>query len=159
MKNLDNAELRTIERELFIDASPETVFEVVSQPEHVKQWWPDVASYDVEAGATGQIAFGDPANGGKAVNLTVIEVDPPTTFSFRWDHDADAKAAVGNSMLVTFVLTPSGSGTLLRFSETGFREMGWDAATLEANYSDHVNGWNSFLVRVAPYVEQVVAAR
>ena len=35
----------TIERELHIDASPEVVFDVVSNPEHVRQWWPDEAEY------------------------------------------------------------------------------------------------------------------
>ena len=103
MKNLDNAELHTIERELFIDASPETVFEVVSRPEHVAQWWPDLASYDVVAGATGEIAFGDPADGRKVVRLTVMEVDPPSTFSFRWAHDADTRAAATMNMITAVV--------------------------------------------------------
>ena len=33
----------TIERELFIEATPEVVFDVVSSPEHLRQWWPDDA--------------------------------------------------------------------------------------------------------------------
>jgi uncharacterized protein YndB with AHSA1/START domain len=159
MKNLDNADVGSIERELYIEASPETVFEVISRPKHVAQWWPDVAAYDVEVGATGEIAFGDPETGGKAVTLTVLEVDPPTTFSFRWTHEAGSEPTVGNSLFVTFSLAASGDGTLLRFVETGFREMGWDEATVEANYNDHVNGWNHFLPRLAPYVDRVVIRR
>jgi len=159
MKNLDSAELRTIERELFIDASPETVFDVVSQPEHVAQWWPDLASYDVEVGASGEIAFGAPADGGRVFNLTVMDVDPPRTFSFRWTHEAGQEAVLGNSLFVTFALLPSGGGTLLRLSETGFREMGWDAATLETHFDEHVDGWNTFLARLAPYAERVVSSR
>ena len=68
-------ELGTIEREIFVEASPETVFEVVSSPEHVREWWPDDAAYDVVPGANGQITFGDPAAGGGVVGLTVLEVD------------------------------------------------------------------------------------
>jgi uncharacterized protein YndB with AHSA1/START domain len=155
MNDLDNADVGTIERELYIEASPETVFEVISQPKHVAQWWPDTASYQVAVGATGEITFGDPSAGGKAVTLTVLEVDPPKTFSFRWTHDVGTAPVNGNSLFVTFELVPSGTGTLVRFVETGFREMGWDEATLEANYTDHVNGWNHFLPRLASYVDRL----
>ena len=33
-------ELGTIEREIYIGAPPEIVFAVVSQPEHLREWWP-----------------------------------------------------------------------------------------------------------------------
>src|SRR4051794_38706383 len=34
-------EFGSIERDVFVEASPEVVFEVVSSPDHIKQWWPD----------------------------------------------------------------------------------------------------------------------
>ena len=145
-------ELGTIEREVFIEASPEVVFEVVSRPEHVRQWWPDDAHYEPVPGSTGEIVFGDPAAGGGAAQFTVMEVLPPTTFSFRWTQPVGEPAVEGNSLLVTFALTPSKGGTLLKMTETGFREMGWDAAVLEAQYNEHVSGWAYFLPRLAPYV-------
>ncbi len=37
-------------------------------------------------------------------------------------------------------------------TETGFREMGWEVATLEEQYEAHVTGWNYYLPRLAPYV-------
>jgi uncharacterized protein YndB with AHSA1/START domain len=144
-------EFGTLEREIFVEATPEVVFEVVSQPEHVRQWWPDDARYDVVPGADGQIVFGDD----KVVAFTVVEVRPPTSFSFRWTHDHGRAAAAGNSLLVTFDLTPRDGGTLLRMTETGFREMGWEAAVLEETYNDHVNGWAHFLPRLAPYAEKL----
>ena len=150
-------ELGTIERQLFVDAAPEIVFDVVSNPEHVRNWWPDDARYEVVAGGVGTISFGDPDNGGALESLTVVEVDAPRTFSFRWTHPVDEVAGVGNSLLVTFELRPSGDGTLLRMTETGFREMGWEAAVLEAQYNDHVSGWDYFIPRVAPYAESLAA--
>jgi uncharacterized protein YndB with AHSA1/START domain len=148
----DLRELGTIEREIFVEASPAVVFEVVSSPEHVRQWWPEEADYAVEPGASGHISFGGQGTAGEPVALSVLEVDPPRTFSFRWTHPAGEVARVGNSLLVTFALTAQGSGTLLRMTETGFREMGWEAATLEAHYDDHATGWDHFLPRIAPYV-------
>ncbi|NED99527.1 SRPBCC family protein [Phytoactinopolyspora halotolerans] len=145
-------EFGTIEREIHIDASPEIVFEVVSSPDHLKEWWPDEAHYSPTPGSSGEIVFGDPDAGGQAVQFTVVDVRPPRMFSFRWTHPADAVAVEGNSLFVTFELTPSGSGTLLKMTETGFREMGWEAAVLEKEYHEHVTGWDYFLSRLAPYV-------
>jgi uncharacterized protein YndB with AHSA1/START domain len=145
-------EFGTIVREIQVDASPEVVFDVVSRPEHLKEWWPDDARYEPVAGATGEIVFGDCDDGGAVVAFSVVDVEPPHTFSFRWTHPADEGAGVGNSLLVTFELAPSGGGTLLRMTESGFREMGWEAALLEQQYREHVTGWDHYLPRIAPYV-------
>ena len=141
----------TLERELFVEASPEVVFEVVSSPEHITQWWPDGASYEPVAGSAGSIVFGDCDTGGKVVALTVLEVSPPHTFTFRWTHPAEQPAAQGNSLLVTFELTPTRGGTLVRMTETGFREMGWEVAVLEEQFQDHERGWDFFLPRLGSY--------
>ncbi|MFI7042182.1 SRPBCC family protein [Microbispora rosea] len=145
-------EFGTIEREIYIEASPEIVFEVVSSPGHLKEWWPDDARYEPAPRAAGDIVFGDPDAGGAVVSFTVVDVRPPRTFSFRWTHPAGEVAAEGNSLLVTFDLTPSGAGTLLKMTESGFREMGWEAAVLEQQYREHATGWDFYLPRLAPYV-------
>ena len=144
-------EFGTIEREIYVEASPEVVFEVVSSPEHVRRWWPDEARYEPVAGSTGEILFGG-RPGGATVQITVLEAQPPRTFSFRWTQPAGEPAAPGNSLLVTFELTPSGGGTLLKMTESGFREMGWEIALLEQQYQEHVTGWDFYLPRLASYV-------
>jgi uncharacterized protein YndB with AHSA1/START domain len=144
-------ELGTIEREIYVEAAPEVVFDVVSSPEHVRRWWPDDAAYDVVPGAEGELTFGDRATGGMVVALTVLEVAPPRTFSFRWTQPAGTRGVVGNSLLVTFELSPSGPGTLLKMTETGFRELGWETAVLEEQYREHLAGWGFYLPRLAGY--------
>ena len=47
-------ELGTIEREIYVDASPEVVFDVVSSPDHLKNWWPDEAHYEPTPGSNGR---------------------------------------------------------------------------------------------------------
>jgi uncharacterized protein YndB with AHSA1/START domain len=150
-------ELGSIEREIYVEATPEVVFEVVSSPEHVREWWPDEARYEVRAGAAGEIVFGDPDAGGGVVGFTVVEALPPRTFTFRWTHEVGEEAGAGNSLLVTFELVPSGVGTLVRMTETGFREQGWEVATLEQQYREHVAGWDHFLPRLAAYAARVGA--
>jgi uncharacterized protein YndB with AHSA1/START domain len=145
-------EYASIEREIFVHATPDLVFEVVSSPDHLKHWWPDDAHYDPAPGSTGEIVFGDPAAGGEAVPITVVGARPPHTFSFRWGHPTGETANPGNSLLVTFDLTPSGDGTMLKMTETGFREQGWSIAQLEQQYQEHSTGWSHFLPRLIPYV-------
>jgi len=148
----------SIERELHIDATPQVVYDVISTPEHLRQWWPDEAELEAVPGATGVISFGDTSTpDGHVAPLTVVEADPPRRFSFRWVYDQGEHATSANSLLVTFDLEASGHGTLLRFSETGFREKGWEAAVLEQEYREHVTGWDYFLPRLVTYVARLVS--
>jgi uncharacterized protein YndB with AHSA1/START domain len=144
-------QMRSIEREIQVDATPGVVYEVVSSPEHLREWWPDDADVDATPGAVGSVTFNgkDDKN---VVALTVVEADPPRRFSFRWDYEGEA-ATPANSALVTFDLIPKGDGTLLRFTETGFDEAGKS----DAVFNDHVSGWDYFLPRIAPYVDRLVS--
>ncbi len=149
------SECSVIERELYIDASPATVFEVISQPKHIVGWWSDEAELDQAPGGRGFIAFGDVAACGKRVELTIDEAIPPRLFAFRWAYAAGEQAVPGNSNLVTFELVPEGTGTRVCFRETGFTERGWDDAQARAHYADHSNGWDHFLARLAAYAPGV----
>ena len=147
-----------LEREVRIDAAPGTVFEVITSPEHLKEWWPDEAVLDPTPGATGELVFGDRSSPDVQIpKVTVVEADPPRLFSFRWVYPDDEDARADNSLLVTFELTPVDGGTLLRMTETGFREKGWEIATLEAAYADHVEGWDRFVPAIAEYTARLVS--
>ena len=52
-------EYGSIEREIHVEATPEVVYEVISTPEHLREWWPDEAELEPVPGATGVISFGD----------------------------------------------------------------------------------------------------
>jgi uncharacterized protein YndB with AHSA1/START domain len=151
-------EYGSIEREIHIDAAPEVVFEVVSNPEHIREWWDADTDLEPAAGESGNLVWTDAATGRRdTVAITVVDAQPPRRFSFRWTHPEGAEAAPGNSLLVTFELTPSGTGTRLRLTETGFREMGWEVAVLEASYNDHASGWDVFVPRIAATAGRLAA--
>jgi uncharacterized protein YndB with AHSA1/START domain len=151
-------EFGIIEREIHVDASPEIVFEVVSRPEHLSAWWPDEAVIEPEVGASGHIVFHNKERDDQVELITVVEVTPPTRFAFRWVYAEGEIPAPENSFLVTFDLEPSGEGTRVRMTETGFRERGWEAAVLEASYNEHVQGWDYFVPRLGDYVSRLVAS-
>ena len=151
-------EYGTIERELHIEAAPEVVFEVLTSPEYIRDWWSAETEFEPAAGAAGRFTWTDANTGRQDVTpFTVVEVDPPQRFSFRWSYDGDV-AAPGNSLLVTFDLVPSAAGTTVRFSETGYRERGWEAAVLEAQYNDHRQGWDFYLPRLVAVANRRAAA-
>ncbi|MCW2787604.1 MAG: Activator of Hsp90 ATPase 1 family protein [Marmoricola sp.] len=147
----------TIEREIHVDASPEVVFEVVSSAEHIKEWWSDDAACDPVPGGTGELVFGNRQTGTVAA-FTVVDVDPPRLFSFRWCYETGEVPVAGNSLLVTFELVASGPGTTVRVSESGWRELGWEVAVLEDAYQDHSQGWGHFVPLLEGYVARLVAA-
>jgi uncharacterized protein YndB with AHSA1/START domain len=145
-----------IEREIEIAASPATVFEVITSPEHLTAWWPDEAVLDPTPGAVGELVFGDRSSGAAQIpQITVVDAEPPRRFSFRWIYPDGESARADNSLLVTFELSAHGAGTLLRMTETGFREKGWEVAVLEEQYREHSTGWDHFLPRLAAYASTV----
>ncbi|WP_063044556.1 SRPBCC family protein [Nocardia pseudovaccinii] len=146
-------EYGSIEREIHVDASPEVVFEVVSSPEHISEWWSDAADFEATPGAVGELVFGDREH---VAPITVVTVERPRLFSFRWCYP-EGSADLADSLLVTFELTPAGSGTRIRLTETGFREMGWEAAKLEEVYQDHSAGWDRFVPQLGEYIARLVS--
>ncbi|GAA1680145.1 SRPBCC domain-containing protein [Glycomyces endophyticus] len=147
-------EYASIEREIRIAAAPEVVFEVVSSPEHLKDWWTDEAEYTPIPGSSGRIGFHQDGGGVEWEQFTVVDAQPPRMFSFRWTHAEGEEAAQGNSFLVVFELEPDGDGTVLRMTETGFRERGWTEAVAAQAHADHVSGWDFFLPRLPAAAEK-----
>jgi Activator of Hsp90 ATPase homolog 1-like protein len=91
--------------------------------------------------------------------MAVVAAELPRLFSFRWTQPAGETASHSNSLLVTFELAPSGSGTLLRLTETGFRERGWESAVLKQMYREHENGWDTYVPSIAAHALGLVSAQ
>jgi uncharacterized protein YndB with AHSA1/START domain len=152
-------EYGTIEREIRIEATPEVVYEVITKPEHIAQWWGFQASFPAVPGGEGLMTRQRrDGKGSVIVPVLVVEADAPRRFVFRWVHPEGQPATPENSFLVTFELVAADGGTLLRLTEAGFREIGWEAAQLEAYHRDHTAGWDRHLPSVAAYVAGLVRA-
>jgi uncharacterized protein YndB with AHSA1/START domain len=153
-------ELGSIEREIYIEASPEIIYTVITSPEHIHEWW-NGAETDLtpKSGATAELAWGKQSDAPYIEKLTVIEAEPPRLFSFRWVYGDAPVVTPTNSLLVTFKITPSGTGAMLRMTESGFREKGWEIAVLEAAYAEHVQGWDTFVPNIGEYVTRLVSTQ
>src|SRR5579859_4444444 len=120
-------EYGAIKREIHIDASLEVVYEVITKPEHIALWWGFDASFPAVPGGDGRMTRQRRDGRGLVVMpVYVVEADPPRRFVFRWGQPEGQPATPQNSFLVTFELVPAEGGTLLRLTEAGFREVGWE---------------------------------
>jgi uncharacterized protein YndB with AHSA1/START domain len=87
--------------------------------------------------------------------VVVDTVDPPTRFSFRWNHPREEEPVTGNSMLVEFTLTLEGDErTRLRAAESGHELLAWPDAEKERHSDEHRGGWAEYLDRLARVLAQ-----
>ena len=109
-------ETRTVVVERDLPFPPDRVWRGLTQPHLMREWlMKTVDGFEAQPGARFRLA-GD--WGG--VDCEVLSVEPPHSLSYRWDHASD-EAAFDLRSVVTFTLTPSEAGTLLRMEQTGFR--------------------------------------
>ncbi|HTR71823.1 MAG TPA: SRPBCC domain-containing protein [Mycobacteriales bacterium] len=159
MTQRTQTELGSISKQIAIDAPPQLVYDVISTPAHIAQWWTDDAEFDATPGASGTLVWRARASTRRdhdyVVQLTIVDAVPGERFSFRWVHPEGETPSVGNSMLVTFTLAPQGDGTLLTVTEEGMREQGWEAAVLEEYYTSHDEGWTRHLANLATYANDL----
>jgi uncharacterized protein YndB with AHSA1/START domain len=81
--------------------------------------------------------------------VLVETVEPPTRFSFRWNHPAGEEPVPGNSVLVEFTLVGDGERTRLRVVESGLEPLPWPEADKQRYADEHTEGWGQFLDRLA----------
>jgi uncharacterized protein YndB with AHSA1/START domain len=138
-----------IEREIVIEAPPEVIWGVVTEPDQMRRWLCDTADFEVQPGAYGSVAWEDHG----AFDLRIEKAEPPRVFAFRWCYPADAEPNETNSPLVELTLAEDDGATRLRLVESGFRTVhGGDEEGSAAYIADHERGWNTYLAQLRDYV-------
>jgi uncharacterized protein YndB with AHSA1/START domain len=133
-----------IEREVMIDAPVEVVWRTITRPDQISQWFAECVELELEPGGRGVLVMD-----GQRDPIVVATVEPPTRFSFRWNHPTGQQPAAGNSMLVEFTLVGEGERTRLRVVESGHELHGWSDSETSRYAEEHRGGWGTFLGRLA----------
>jgi uncharacterized protein YndB with AHSA1/START domain len=123
------------ERTLAIDASPETVWEFLVDPEKLMRWKGINADLETQPGGIfrcevipGHIARGE-----------YVEIDKPNKLVFTWGWDGSEDVPPGSST-IEIELASAGDGTSLRFVHR-------DLPNAEA-IASHAHGWDHYLPRL-----------
>jgi uncharacterized protein YndB with AHSA1/START domain len=139
-----------IEHEIIINAPQDRVWAVLTEADHVAQWFGDSAEVDLRPG--GKMVFGWKEHGN---HLALVEsVEPPGFFSYRWARATGEEPVAGNSTLVEFTLTPDGPGTRLRVVETGFASLDAGEDEKATAVNENTEGWISELGELQEYAER-----
>jgi uncharacterized protein YndB with AHSA1/START domain len=133
-----------IESEIEIEAPVEVVWRTITEPDQITLWFADKVELEARPGFHGYMGFGE--QGGPIV---VETVEPPTRFSFRWNHPAGEEPAVENSLLVEFTLVGQGERTLLRVVESDLAQLERADIDRQQYADEHNEGWGKFLGRLA----------
>jgi uncharacterized protein YndB with AHSA1/START domain len=147
----------SVEREILIEASPETVWGVITEPEHISRWFSDEAEFEGRAGADGTLTWIAGGRGGKKesdaiVPIRVVEAEPFHRFSFRWNHPESAEPDESNSALVEFSLIEEAGGTRLTVLESGIDTVTRDKQSRAQYLEDHGQGWERHLGEMLDYL-------
>ena len=130
---------RTLEKELFIKASPQRVFQALTTKEDLERWFLVKAEVDVRLGGVIRFEWGP----GMVEEGLILVCEPPHRLSYSWE------ALEPSPTTITFELTPEDDGTRLHLIHTGIGEgEDWDA------YSTAVDsGWSAHLIDLTTWLE------
>jgi uncharacterized protein YndB with AHSA1/START domain len=129
-----------VRRELAIDASPETVWQFLVDPEKSHVWWGRAITLDPRPGGRLRIVIRPET----VASGEVVEVDPPRRLVYTWGWEAGGdgpELVPPGSSTVEIDLEPSGRGTLLRLVHRGLRN--------DETRRSHGRGWDHYLGRLA----------
>jgi uncharacterized protein YndB with AHSA1/START domain len=134
------------------DAPPELVFELWSNPEHLRNWMgPDgfdcpVAEIDFRVGGKYRAMIRSPETGESWFGGVYREIRPSTrlVFTFTWD----AGPSGGVETLVTIDFTEVRGKTAMTFHQTPFRDV--DAR------DRHVGGWTRAFQKASTYAQRLM---
>jgi uncharacterized protein YndB with AHSA1/START domain len=118
-------EERDVRLEIRIDAAPETVFALLTDPARMQSWFAEEVEVDPRPGGLFRIS----GPSGVSIEGTYLEVVQNCKIVFTWGGVEGLKAG---QTTVEFLLEPDGSGTLLRL-----RHYGLPPPTVES----HRRGW------------------
>jgi len=127
-------------REIMIEATPETIWPFLTEPDNLVEWHGTVADIDPRPGGIYRVLVGGKfQSAGEYVEVVPLE---KVVFTFGWD-EADHPIPAG-STTIEISLHPEGDKTLVRLVHSGLPD---DAV------NDHGNGWAHYLDRLSVRVE------
>jgi uncharacterized protein YndB with AHSA1/START domain len=112
-------EAREVRHEIYIEASPETVFALLTDATLITKWLAETVDADPVPGGIFRLA----ESGGRKIEGTYVEVVPHRKVVFTWGGISGVEP--GQST-VEILLEPLGNGTMVRLRQFGLPAASFD---------------------------------
>ncbi len=109
---MPHEETRTVDHQYLIRASPERVFEALTDPKLLVRWLADHAELAPRPGGSYRLGWTD----GPTHTGTIVEFEAGRTIALSWEWPG----VTLKGTILRFSVEPSGEGTLLKLQHTGF---------------------------------------
>jgi uncharacterized protein YndB with AHSA1/START domain len=139
---MSKPETRSVVVEREFSFPPEKLWRALTQPHLIAEW---LMKNDF-APVVGH-RFKLSGDWGGMLDCEVLTIEPNKVLSYTWNF-AHADAAYNLESVVTFTLTPTHAGTLLRVEQVGFRPEQKQA------YGGANAGWRQFLAKLEQLLAQ-----
>lgn len=100
-----------VTREIVMPAPPAEVWEALTVPERLEEWFANDVELEVEPGGEGTFTWGN----GEVRRARVDEVEPGRRLAFRWSED---EPEAGSETTVVFTLEEVPEGTRVTVTES-----------------------------------------
>ena len=128
-------ETLVLEREM--PHPPEKIWRALTQGPLIEEWLMQ-NNFQPVVGRKFQFRADPSPHWNGVTDSEVLVVEPHQRLSYRWDASG-SEAATGLKTIVTWTLTPTGGGTLVRMEQSGFRPED------QRNFQGAQYGWQRFL--------------
>jgi uncharacterized protein YndB with AHSA1/START domain len=129
-----------IEREIHIEAKPETVFAFFIEPAKMVKWKGIKATMDARPGGIYRVQI----NARDVASGSYVKIEPYNRIVFTWGWEGNDSPLPPGASTVEVTFTPYSNGTLLRLRHYGLPP---------PLYKMHVDGWDYFLPRLHTVAE------
>ena len=147
-------EIGRIDRTIEINAPPQRVWQALTDPAELSAWFKVIIEGRIAAGSEVQMISTHAGYEGQRFKVWFVELTPPKRLVWQW-YPGEVEATVDYSReartTVTFVLEPSGGGTRLILSETGFDDIALERRAKV--FKDNSQGWGEVLTWLQNHAE------
>lgn len=140
---MSNTETRSVIIEREFAHPPEKIWRALTQPHLIAEWLMQ-NDFKPVAGHRFNLRTAPYGDWNGVIDCKVLAVEPDKALTYSWDS---GEGALRVTSIVTWTLTPTGTGTHLRMVQSGFR------SDQPQNYQGAKYGWQNFFGKL----EQVLA--
>lgn len=145
-----------VTRTVRIAAPRSVVWDALTQPAQIGQWFGQRASFPdgVHAGAEGVFSWDEYGD----FPVRIVRHDPMDVFAFTWGT-GEQPLREDNATTARFDLHEEDGTTVLTVVETGFESLAGGAAAQRAAMTDNATGWTEELDELVEYLGELISGR